>query len=346
MGHPLLPRRSDGYIPFGFNDYAVWDNPPRATYSEDMALHRRVGSSIIRIGLEWGYLERFKDVYNWGSPDLLYCAATNAGLRPLFVLWTSPVWAVADSSLCTVAPCRRPPSASNLPELRQFAEAAAIRYPAALFEIWNEPNLRLFWGSNPDPPRYAEVLAAGYTGVKNGNPDAPVLGGALSNNQVDAPANLSVLTFLRGMYSAGAGASMDAVSFHPSPVIPDFTREVSTRTFEQVQRVVGEFGEAGRRRLIPSEVGASTTHTDPVQRFTEDQQLNWMIRSYQTAAFYDNVDAIVFHTLIEPYSALDQGYGWVRRKSTAGVFWPKPAYCGFAAAFGTPTDCSKPVPLG
>jgi hypothetical protein len=345
LGEPLVPRRSDGRPPLGFNDYATWSIPPRATYAEDMALHRRVGSQIIRVALVWGHIERVRNRFAWQGSDPLYCAAIAAGLRPLFVLNSSPAWAVADPLKCTASPCRHPPKPAYDYEFQQFATAAAIRYPQALFEVWNEPNLKLFWGSAPSPGRYVQLLRVAYRGVKNGTPAAPVLGGALSNNQNDLADKMSVRTFLRSMYAAGAAGHMDAVSFHPAPVFPDPSREVATRTFEQVQGVLQEFGEGGRRHLVASELGASTTETG-LERFTEAQQSASLRSVYDLADSQDNVDAIVVHTLIDlPDPPENRGYGWVRRKDARG-FMPKRVYCDFAAAFGTAIDCAQPIPLG
>ncbi len=344
LGSPLLARRADGRPQLGFNDYAAWDHPPRATYAEDMALHRRVGSGLIRIGLPWGHIERTRDRYDWASNDQLYCAAVANGVRPLFVLLGSPVWAVADITECIVSPCSNPPKSTFDYKLEAFAEAAAIRYPDALFEVWNEPNLESFWGSQPSPHRYGAITRSVYRGIKDGNPDAPVLAGALSNNQTDGPGRSSVLTFLRGMYAAGLADHMDGVSFHPAPVYPDPAREVATRTFDQVQAVLAENGEQGSRHIVASETGASTTHADGAT-FTQAQQSEWLRRVYDTASSHPNVDAVAYHTLIELHSGPKLGYGWVHRKDGAGKFRAKQVYCDFAAAFGNAFDCAQPIPV-
>jgi polysaccharide biosynthesis protein PslG len=347
LGQALLASRQDGSIPFGFNDYAVWDSSPRATLQEDMALHRRVGSSILRIALEWTTIERDRGVDRWEAADRVYCGMVEAGIKPLFVVWTSPAWAVSDNRLCSRSPCWWPPHPNYLPDLERFAERAAIRYPAAVFEAWNEPNLQRYWSHPPNPARYVSVLRAIYKGIKNGNPGAVVLGGALSNNQGDQPDKISMRTFLRGMYTAGAGAHMDGVSFHPYPVYPDPQREVGTRSFAQVQEVVNEVGEGTRRRLVASELGASTTGQGAFD-FSEAQQSQSLAGLYDVANAKPNVDAIVFHTLIEPYPVNEMGFGWVHRKDwqRRGAFSPKQVYCDFAARFATPLNCASNIPLG
>jgi hypothetical protein len=343
LGQRLIPPRPDGRAAIGFNDYAPWTAPPLATYDEDMALHRRVGSTVIRIGLQWGHVERLRNVYQWYSADRLYCAAVGAGVKPLFIIWTSPQWATTN---CSAPPCRKPPNPAYDGELREFAALAAIRYPQAAFEAWNEPNLSGFWGSAANPTRYTQVLGAVYRGVKDGSPASPVFGGALSNNGVDHNGHLSMKTFLRGMYSAGAKSVMDGVSFHPYPVWLDPAREAASRNFDTVDQILAEQGELGRRHVVASEVGASTAPTTQVvssQQFTPAQQSEVLWRVYSQAGARANVDAIIFHTLV---LRDDPGYGWVKSKDFAGRFYAKPVYCDFAAALGAPFNCAGPIPLG
>src|SRR5690606_3174771 len=144
--------------------------------------------------------------------------AREAGVRIDWHITGIPAWA-APFGLCS-DPCVRPPQDEHLPALRRFAEAAAIRYPgAAAFEAWNEPNLKSYWKDDPDPEDYEPVLEAISAGVKDGNPRAPVLGGALSNNPTDEPnGNLSLRTYLSRMLELGAADHMDGLSLHAYPV--------------------------------------------------------------------------------------------------------------------------------
>jgi hypothetical protein len=340
----LIPPRPDGRIRYGFTDFAPWDDPPRATYAEDMALHKRGGSSILRIGLNWGLVEATRDKYQWDSVNRIYCAVVEAGITPILVIQDSPAWAVNSWMLCSRSPCRRPPKPSLDWELRQFAQLAAIRYPSAVFEAWNEPNLRSFWGSTPNAPRYVEVLSEIYRGVKFGNPSAPVLGGALSGNLTDTPDARSAKAFLELMYDYGAAEHMDGVSFHPSPTYPEVERQHSTRTIDQVQGVLARNGEAGIRHLVATELNASTTGSGD-RRFTEAEQSFMLDYVYDYANAQPNLDAIVYYTLIETHEPAKRGMGWVKRKDGRGRFMPKRAYCDFAAEFASPLNCSAPVPV-
>jgi hypothetical protein len=61
----------------------------------------------------------------------------------------------------------------------------------------------MFWGgSEPEPVKYTQLLKA----VRAANPDAFILGGALSKTNVE---------YLNQLYDAGALGSFDALALHP-----------------------------------------------------------------------------------------------------------------------------------
>jgi hypothetical protein len=342
---PLLPRRSAGRLQIGFNDSAFLAG--QATLLEDVALHRAAGSTIWRVPLDWRRLEPRPGEYDFAVADSIYCAALGAGIRPLFHLTGAPGWAAGEAADCQ-GPCLHPPLPSRLGELRAIAERVAIRYPqAAAIEAWNEPNLRQFW-DRPDPHRYVGVLRAIYTGVKNGNPRLPVLGGSLSNNQQNHPlGSLSLSGFLNAMYVAGAARYMDAISFHPYPIHPlADPREHFGLALAQVRSAIARRKSPGARRLWVTEVGAGIVPSPISAPLTAEEQAQLMREIYARLDAAEDVDVAVFHTLVEPNErvASPRGFGWVT-PTTEGGFFPKPVYCSFAALLAERLDCDEPVPL-
>ncbi len=74
----------------------------------------------------------------------------------------------------------------------------------AAYEIWNEPDIKYFNAKDATAKEYVELLKTAYNTIKDNDPDALVLGGALAFNG----------NFLDEMIAAGAGEYMDAFSFH------------------------------------------------------------------------------------------------------------------------------------
>lgn len=117
-----------------------------------------------------------------------------------------------------------------------------VRY----WEIWNEPNITVFWEPEPNAAAYAETLAAGYRGCKAGNPDCRVMGISLAGSN-------RPLTWVEQVFAAGGGANMDLVSLHPyrQPATPEATDLVAD------MRDAWDIGErhGGGRRLWLTEIG-------------------------------------------------------------------------------------------
>ncbi len=332
----------------GFNDSAY--QAGQATLAEDVALQRGAGSTLWRLPLSWSAAEPSPGEFDFAQTDPGYCAALEAGIQPVLVLSDSPGWAADTSRPCPDS-CVRPPTPEHDADLQRFAEAAAIRYPdAAAIEAWNEPNLHQYWAS-PDPADYVDVLRAIYQGVKDGDPSMPVLGGGFSNQQADDPVtgNLSETTFLNGMYVAGAAQYMDALSVHPYPVYPlDDPRELFSPTMATVRSIAARYEGPEGPRLWVTELGAVTPPVGPTGfPFSPAQQAGTLLGIYQRLNRAPDVDAVIFHTLIEPTAAIPgpPGFGWVLPRDPADNFYPKPAYCAFANLLARPIDCGQPIPL-
>ena len=80
------------------------------------------------------------------------------------------------------------------------------RMPVRAWQIWNEPNIEVFWSQQPFAPEYAALLRAGAAAVHDADPGATVVLAGLTNaSWVD----------LAAVYDAGARGSFDVVAVHP-----------------------------------------------------------------------------------------------------------------------------------
>jgi hypothetical protein len=337
-GRRLVPKEN-GHIPIGFNDSAYLTG--QVALGEGLGLYDKTGASIWRLPLDWGEVESEPGGVDFSKYDPIYCAAIAAGVRPLWHLTGIPPWA-APIGTCTEVPCVRPPETEHLPQLRRFAEIAAIRYPrSAAFEAWNEPNLADFWGEAPDPADYLPVLEAIYAGVKDGNPRMPVLGGGLSNNMVDNPGgSLSLRTYLTGMLAEGAAGHMDGLSLHAYPVQPIGTEgDQFTAALQIARDALGAAG--GGIRIWVTEVGAPT-EPGVFPDVTPEQQAGMMADAYVALDESEDTDAVVFHTLVDPTPAVPGGLGFGFFTAPAdGAVTPKPVVCRILALSGSDAECAS-----
>jgi hypothetical protein len=137
-------------------------------------------------------------------------------MRPLPVIGTTPAW--ARPAGCAEQTCAPADPAA----FARFARAAATRYaPRGVheWEVWNEPNSRVFWKPAPDAGAYARLLALTHDAVKAADPAATVVTGgtapAADLTSGGTVVTIAPQTFLSRIYAAGAGGHFDAVGHHP-----------------------------------------------------------------------------------------------------------------------------------
>ena len=339
-GKPLVERRG-GHMPFGFNDSAYLVG--ELTLDRTLELDHAAGATLWRLPLDWGAVEREPGELDFSRYDEIYCAAVRAGVSPVFHLTGIPAWA-APSGECP-DPCLRPPEDEHLPALRRFAEITAIRYPrAAAIEVWNEPNLPVFWGGLADPAKYLPLLEAIYGGVKDGNPGMPVIGGVLSNNPTDIADKLSLGTYLAGMLEGGAARYMDGFSLHAYPIQPLGTEGEQFTPPLELSRELLDRAAAGIRIWV-TEVGAPTAPGAFHPEVSLAGQAALMSGVYRRLDEDGGADAVLFHTLVDPGPLVPggPGFGFFTAPDASGTVTTKPVVCAVRLASGQDGDCPPAV---
>jgi hypothetical protein len=375
LGHPLIARRSDGHIPFGFNDHLPEeDTPYPLSLDDDRALHEHVGANISRITMNWEAAEPSAGTFNWFHADQRYCNARLDGTLPVLTILRAPAWAGRSSS------------ADNGPEspqfdgaLTTFAEALAIRYPGSAIEVWNEPNLSQFWELPLSAARYSQVLHAAYTGVKDGDPSIPVISGGLSNPPFDGSNSQgswqSFSTYLDQMYANGAGNWMDGVGIHPYPVhrlsdtqnpgSDDYTRFYETFDgnpavgLRGIRQIIAAHDPPGRRIWV-DEFGATWNASAGPHEWSSEQQVSDdLLTAYRWLDQSSDVDMAAFHSLVATWCDqtkplcnpdANPSFNWVKqgldtlKRPIPHQFFARADYCTFANTYGPGLNCAQPIP--
>ena len=255
---------------FGVDAHLLWFDPSRAAHDLDQI--RANALDTVRIDVGWdalqptadgawdtGYLVRLDDVL-----DL----AADRGEHIILVVLGTPAWARGYTGSRMT-----PPS-----DVRAFGAALsflAARYAGRLdivYEVWNEPNQRQFWGTStgPDAAAYARLLSAAYTAVKSVAPHATVLGGSIAFNDPN---------YLEALYAAGAGGHFDGLALHPysDAFAPDATANPS-RSFvtalDHSRQILAAHGDA-EKPIWVTEMGWST------QDITDLQRADYLARAVQ-----------------------------------------------------------------
>ena len=292
------------------------------------------GADTVRFTVDWTWVERTKGRLGLGLYDATYQQQLARGIRPVVIVMGAPGWAWPRWVMCPAGrTCHFPPDRVHDQRWKAFVKAVALRFRrAAAIEVWNEPNLSLFWGGAPDPARYTDLLRLAREAVDEVAPGTPVLGGSLAAvlTDVATPHHMGVRPFLRGMYAEGARGQMDGISLHPYPV-----DRVAGRTYQALDYTVEARDDAGDDVPIWITELGHTLVGERRQAVVLGDLLPRLMRR-------PGVRSVLVHTLVDserhPIGHAERHYG---------VFTPdrrpKQSLCAVARAFGG-ARCEVPEP--
>jgi len=180
---------------FGVNIHFIAPSPVE---ERDLDMIAYAGFKLVRMDFFWHLVERERGVYDLSGYAALTEALRRRGLRPLYILdYGNPHY---DGGL-------PPRSDEGRRAFASFARKAAEEIGAyALWEIWNEPNIAVFWKPQPNVADYVELAKAAAGAVKAACPSCVVLAPATSGVDVDFISRAALLRLLDWI---------DAVSVHP-----------------------------------------------------------------------------------------------------------------------------------
>jgi hypothetical protein len=85
------------------------------------------------------------------------------------------------------------------------------RVPVRSWQVWNEPNIPVYWPTGPDPAAYTRLLRASAGAIHRLDPGAEIVTAGLPQSRLGIPFE----RYLRGMYRAGARGAFDTLAIHP-----------------------------------------------------------------------------------------------------------------------------------
>ena len=139
---------------------------------------KAAGLNWVKQQIPWEEVENRPGVFNWGPTDRLVNTMNAKGLNILLSVVKAPDFYKAEASKRGTGHGRPADPA----KLRDFMREIAARYKGRVqaYEIWNEENLSLEWGtfSNASYGQFVQLVKNGYLGVKESDPNAIVILGA------------------------------------------------------------------------------------------------------------------------------------------------------------------------
>ncbi|HDQ35017.1 MAG TPA: hypothetical protein ENN14_01745 [Chloroflexi bacterium] len=311
-----------------------------------ITLAYEAGSRWDRLDFRWDVIEPTQGAFNFAPHENVVAFDLEHGLDIVGILWATPGWAAACPTdalaLHEIAP---PP---GYPQSRIAAATATSNCPPAnlttwtdyisatvahfaplgvhTWEIWNEPDLPLFWRGTP--AQYADLLRSGYLAAKAANPEATVLFGGLAFwHDRDFYFYTQVLAHLATDPNAAThNGYFDVMSLHLySDVYTayDISREVQ----QNVARYVGP------HPLWLTESGVPIWDEDFTQPYpysaTGEEAAAYMLQSYALAraAGVERYFFFRVHDDYQPGNAMSERFGFTRDDHSL-----RPAYAAYQVA--------------
>ncbi|HEY0633503.1 MAG TPA: cellulase family glycosylhydrolase [Thermoleophilaceae bacterium] len=178
LAAPGLAKAAPSRFDIGIQDPLEFpEQDPQGAYSAAKA----EGVRFVRLPVTWSNIARERPndptnpndpQYQWSLIDGRLDAIRSRGMVPLLEIYAAPPW--AHGSRLT----------ANVGDFASFVTAVARRYDGGArprvqyFQMWNEPNLKMFLDDSP--ARYRALVNAGYKAVKAVHSDNIVIAGGLA----------------------------------------------------------------------------------------------------------------------------------------------------------------------
>ena len=130
---------------------------------------KRSNTQVLRVGFLWQALEPQRDVYDWELLDRTVALMREARIRPMITVFGSADWASGGTPGINCA-CDRAAD----PDWQDLWRSLALRYPDAVLNVWNEPNIPAF--GNVSTERMAELVNLAAAAIWEVDPGRLVVG--------------------------------------------------------------------------------------------------------------------------------------------------------------------------
>lgn len=200
----------------GANVSPNWDGGGPATVDADnleaeLEAIESIGGNVARVTLKPQSLQpvngsQFDQGYI-GRLDRFMADARERNIKVIVAVWGTPCWNGPLAVECLLGPSgaiNSPPA--NPARYGDVVEFALERWPQdiAAVEVWNEPNLSLFWlGTDA---QYVELVRQAKLARGRAQSSVPIVGGAISSSDT---------AYLNRLYDAGLANHADDISIHP-----------------------------------------------------------------------------------------------------------------------------------
>jgi len=275
-----------------------------------MSRFDQAGYAFARTDFKWTRVEKVKGTYDFSVYDGLTDTLTAHGVRPLYVLdYANPLY---DDGLS-------PHTDEARTAFANFAAASAahFRQRGIIWEIWNEPNINIFWKPVPNADDYALMAIQTAHAMHAADPGATVI--APGSSTFPWP-------YLETLFRHGLLREIDGVSVHP---YRSGGPESAAADIARLRGLIALYTRPGdpQRPVVASEWGYSTYD----KGIADDLQAAYMTREWLS-------DLAAGVNLSIYYDFRDDGNDPTDKEQRFGALHndltPKPAFTAAASLIG------------
>ena len=221
---PPVGALPDDFLGIVSNDAFAASGSDRA---EILAAERRTGVELLRETFDWATIEPSRGHFDFATYDAFMAATARAGLQVLPIVFGRPSFEPAQRPAGghLTATTTSPPA--RLSDFAQFAATLVRRYgPGGTFwrahpqlpvhvirswQIWNEPNLPVYWAGKPSAAGYVAMLAATARAIRAVDPHAEIVTAGIP----DSTLGIALGPYVSEMLAAGARGTFDTLAINP-----------------------------------------------------------------------------------------------------------------------------------
>ena len=268
------------------------------------------GFRWVRTDFKWDVTERDRGRYDFSSYDRLLKELEANHLRALFILdYGNPLY--TEGMSVRTAEARHAFAKWSVAAAKHFAGRGIV------WEVFNEPNIPVFWPPDPDVQEYVALAAEVSRAFQAEAPQESLIGPATS--KIDLP-------FLTSCFEGNLPENWSGISVHPYRAT---NPETAVSEYARLRELINKYSGRGEKPLniISSEWGYSSAWP----RMNEQRQAVMLARQFLTNVA-NGIPLSIWYDWRDDGTDPNEGehhFGLVRHEYKAGstpAYEPKPAF--------------------
>jgi Beta-galactosidase len=193
--------------------------------NKHLPMQRKAGVRLLRQTFDWSKIEPTPGYYDFSIHDRYVLDLARNGITVLPILFNPPEFHSSRPARGAKRGTYPPRSAAAMgawaatlvdrygPGGSLWAANPGVRpLPIRSWQVWNEPNLEVYWPSGPDAQQYVRLLRIVGAAIKARDPGAEIVTAGLPPSSLSGTIN--IFKYIEQMYRAGGASAFDTMAIN------------------------------------------------------------------------------------------------------------------------------------